>query len=279
MKKNTGKSYEQFVQSLYQAIIDAEVTGLGGQKNIIVETNKLLTGNNGLKREFDIYWEFTQGGITYKNVIECKDYNSTIILEKIDAFDSKLKDFPNLRGIFATTKGYQKGAKTKALHSGIELLIIREQNNNDWVDKDGTPLLREINIRLNAILPARITKFDITLPKDAVLPQASAVNGEILITHFDTSESYTIYDLQFNLLKDHNLGAGNFEKEYIFKGKITLPDHEFLIEGFRIEYTIPEKVVTELTYDYSQKLLGVIEFLTEGRKAKIYEDSVNFLEY
>lgn len=42
MQKNTGKPYEHFVQSLYQAILTSEVTGLGGQKNIIVETNKLL---------------------------------------------------------------------------------------------------------------------------------------------------------------------------------------------------------------------------------------------
>ncbi|MCH7294070.1 restriction endonuclease [Acinetobacter higginsii] len=278
MKNNSGKSYEKFVQSLYQAILASDHSGLGGQKNIVVETNKLLTGNNGVEREFDIYWEFIQGAIIYKNIIECKDYNSRIKLEKIDALDSKLRDFPNLRGIFATTKGYQKGARAKALDRGIELLIIREQNEDDWVNKDGVPLLKKINFRANAIHPARITNFHITLPKDAVLPQSTAINGDILISNLDNGDSYTVYDLQNTLMKEHNLGAGDFEKEYIFKGKINLPDHEFLIEGFHINYTILEPTVTEISIDFSEKLIGVIEFLNQGRKAKIYEDFVNYMD-
>lgn len=278
MKKNNGKQYERFVQELYQAILAANATGLVQQKNIVVETNRLLTGNNGIKREFDIYWEFTHGAITYKNVIECKDYNSKISLEKIDALDSKLKDFPNLRGIFATTKGYQSGAELKAKDCGIELLIVREQNDNDWTDKDGTPLLKEINISLNAILPAQITNLEFFLPPNSILPKTNERNDQIVINNLESGEAFTAYDLQLRLLKEHEELEGKFEKEYHFEGRVNLPEDEFLINGYKVNYTIYKTAVTEISIDFSKKLKGVIEFLNQGRKAKIYEDFVNYLE-
>jgi hypothetical protein len=278
MNKNDGKKYEQFVQSLYQAIIASEFSGMGGQKNITVETNKLLTGNNGVEREFDIYWEFTQGGITYKNVIECKDYNSKIKLEKIDALDSKLRDFPNLRGVFATTKGYQSGAQQKAKDRGIELLIVREQNDDDWTDKDGTPLLREINFRSHAILPASITNLDFELPANTSLPKTNERNDKILITNLETGESYTVQELQFKLLKEHKGSEGSFEKLFNFQGKVNLSDSEFLILGFKVNFIIHKITVSEVNIDFSKKLRGVIEFLSQGRKAKIYDDHVGYLE-
>lgn len=278
MQKNTGKPYEHFVQSLYQAILTSEVTGLGGQKNIIVETNKLLTGSNGVQREFDIYWEFTKGVITYKNVIECKDYNSKIKLEKIDAFDSKLRDFPNLIGIFATTKGYQSGVEKKAKDRGIELLIVREQNDDDWVDNEGTPLLREIIISMNAILPARISNLEFQLPPNMTLPRNNARNDQILINNLESGDSYTVYDLQSKLLKDHDDLEGEFEKEFLFKGKVNLPDSEFEILGYKVNYTIYKTAVTEINIDFSKKLRGVIEFLNQGKKAKIYEEFVNYID-
>ncbi|MEB3753834.1 restriction endonuclease [Acinetobacter sp. MD2(2019)] len=278
MQKNTGKPYEHFVQSLYQAILTSEVTGLGGQKNIIVETNKLLTGSNGVQREFDIYWEFTKGAITYRNVIECKDYNSKIKLEKIDALDSKLRDFPNLIGIFATTKGYQSGAEKKAKDRGIELLIVREQNEDDWVDNKGTPLLREIIISMNAILPAKISNLEFQLPPNTTLPRDNARNDQILINNLETGESYTVFDLQLKLLKDHNGLKGEFEKEFLFKGKVNLPDSEFVILGFKVNYTIYKMAVSEINIDFSKKLKGVIEFLNQGKKAKIYDEFVNYID-
>ncbi|EJB8466325.1 MULTISPECIES: restriction endonuclease [Acinetobacter calcoaceticus/baumannii complex] len=278
MKKNTGKPYEHFVQTLYQAILAAEFTGFGGQKNIKVETNKVLTGKNGIKREFDIYWEFTQGGFIYKNVIECKDYNSKIKIEKIDALESKLRDFPNLVGIFATTKGYQSGAEQKARDCGIELLIVREQNDEDWTDKDGTPCLREINISMNAIFPASITNLDFKLPLNSKLPKTNEMNNQIVICNLESGDRYTAHDLQFRLLKDHEESDGEFEKEYLFKGKVILPDAEFQILGYKVNYIIHKIAVSEINIDFSKKLKGVIEFLNQGRKAKVYDEFVNFID-
>lgn len=277
MKKNTGKSYEEFVRSLYQAILQSEELGFGGQRNINVEINKILIDKSGIKRQFDIYWEYSLGGLTYKTVIECKDYNSKVSIEKIDALHGKLSDFPNLRGIFATKKGYQSGAEKKAKEKDIELLIVREQNDSDWTDIDGQPLLREIHIQMNAILPARIIGFDLQLPQGAKQPPTTAINNEILITHNQTGESYTVYDLQLTLMQGHHEEEGEFEKTMIFKGTVKTPSIEIPIEGYKVKYRIYKPAKTDLIIDFSEKLVGVIEYLNQGKKAKIYKDFISIL--
>lgn len=277
MKKNTGKSYEEFVRSLYQAILQSEELGFGGQRNINVEINKILIDKSGIKRQFDIYWEYSLGGLTYKTVIECKDYNSKVSIEKIDALHGKLSDFPNLRGIFATKKGYQSGAEKKAKEKDIELLIVREQNDSDWTDIDGQPLLREIHIQMNAILPARIIGFDLQLPQGAKQPPTTAINNEILITHNQTGESYTVYDLQLTLMQGHHEEEGEFEKTMIFEGTVKTPSIEIPIEGYKVKYRIYKPAKTDLIIDFSEKLVGVIEYLNQGKKAKIYKDFISIL--
>lgn len=278
MGKNTGRGYEEFVQSLYKAILTSDELGLGPQKNINVEINKKIKSTNGVERQFDIYWEYSLAGITYKSVIECKDYNSKISIEKIDALQGKLNDFPNLRGIFATKKGYQSGAEIKAKEREIELLIVREQNDSDWTDKNGQPLLREVHIQMNAIFPASILDFDLQLPKGEILPPINALTNEIFITNYDTNESYTVHELQKTLMQGHNEEDGDFEKEIFFNGKVTTPAHTISILGYRVKYRIHKTAKSDMVIDFSEKLLGVVEYLNQGRKAKIYRDFISVLE-
>lgn len=70
----------------------------------------------------------------------------------------------------------------------------------------------------------------------------------------------------------------NLKKSFLFKGKVNLPDSEFVILGYKVNYMIYKAAVTEINIDFSKKLKGVIEFLNQGRKAKIYEEFVNFID-
>ena len=119
---NTGKEYESFVARLQQAILISE--SIAAQKNVVVETNKKLLDNCGVERQFDIFWEYQLGGFTYKTVIECKDYDSKVSVDKIDSLVGKIQDLPDLKAVLATKKGYQSGAKSKAEHNSIDLLIV-----------------------------------------------------------------------------------------------------------------------------------------------------------
>ena len=143
---NTGIEYEIFVQKLMQAILDSE--SFGGQKNIKVRHNEEIADRFGIKRQFDVLWDYEQAGILYNTIIECKDYNSPVSIDKIDALVGKLADFPTVRGIIATKKGYQSGAREKAKNCGIEILCIREQNDSDWIDEKGNPLVKKVVLNL-----------------------------------------------------------------------------------------------------------------------------------
>lgn len=104
---NDGKKYEAFVRKLQQALLDS--VNIVPNKTITVELNKKIKDNFGILREFDIYWEYELAGISYKTVIECKDYASKISIEKIDALIGKIRDIPSIRAIYATKTGYQSG--------------------------------------------------------------------------------------------------------------------------------------------------------------------------
>lgn len=122
------KEYEQFVQNVYQKVIEAE-----GHDTVKVEHNIRLEGISGQKHQIDVYWEYRQGGITYKTAIECKYYKRKINIGKVRDFHGVLCDIPNLRGIMATKTDYTSGAKRFAKTHGIDLHVIRESERRDYL--------------------------------------------------------------------------------------------------------------------------------------------------
>lgn len=280
---NDGKAYERFVADLQQALLDAE--NITTQKNIKIELNKKITDNCGNKREFDLYWEYELGGLTYKTVIECKDYASNITLEKIDALIGKVKDIPDLRAVFATKKGYQSGAIKKAEQNKIDLLIIREQNDSDWVDADGTPLIKSIHINMHIDMPASITKFEPIIDAEWVENNTQidvnepfnllGLNNEIFIEDLDNKEKYSLFDLAKKLKpigdKKFGLFSNNLKLANAF---IHYKDLKLKIHSYNIEYSVSEPLEYPMIIDFSKELVGVIEYLQKGTKKSIFKDGV-----
>lgn len=204
---NNGRDYEEFVAKLQQALINSEV--FLEQKNITIERNKKIIDNCGIEREFDIYWEYELGGMLYKTIIECKDYASSVSVDKIDALIGKIRDIPDIKPVFATKTGYQSGAETKAKQHKIDLLVIREQNNDDWKDDDGNPLVKIIELNIHFLIPAEIKKFQPFIDKDWMEQNTdidlskplhfSAKNNEIFIEDRIKNEIYSLLDLSTKL--------------------------------------------------------------------------------
>ncbi|GHU55343.1 hypothetical protein FACS189442_2800 [Spirochaetia bacterium] len=278
-----GTSYEQFVAKLQKAIIQSEP--YTNTKNIQVEMNKMLCDKNGANREFDVYWKYELGGITYQTVIECKDYNSTIDITKIDALIGKIQDLPEInKALFATKTGYQKGAKLKAEQNNIDLLIIREQNDNDWVDSNGNHYLRYINILINGILPAYITRFkpifDINWLKentniDFSKPTSIPVGDQtkLMINDVENNKKYSLYDMCHTILLENEIDHGQFTKIITLNNAyIYLDNKEYKITGYEVDYIVPKPIKTRLDIDYSNEFLGVIEYLQKGKKLEVLKN-------
>lgn len=280
---SNGKDYEQFVKTLQQALLHSEL--IGSSKNIEIESNKKITDNNGTEREFDLYWEYELAGVTYKTVIECKDYASRVTIEKIDALIGKIRDIPDLKPVFATKTGYQSGAETKARANKIDLLIVREQSADDWQDKDGQPYIREINIRAGIHRPARITAFSPLLdgkwleentdldPKSVTM--TTGLNNEIFIEDMKRGESYSLYELAQRLPNTANKQYGelthseSFDEAYLLNNGLRLK-----LISYKVDYINFEPTEEVWTIDFSKELIGVIEYLHKGTKTAVFSDKV-----
>lgn len=280
---NTGKEYERFVAKLQQALLNAET--ITTQKNIQVEVDKKIMDNCGIERQFDIYWEYELGGITYKTVIECKDYNSNVSVEKIDALIGKMHDIPDLKAVFATKKGYQSGAKTKAEQNKIDLLVVRQQNDTDWMDEDGTPLIKKICINMHLCMPAHIHKFEPVIDGEWVKENTAidrtkpislaGLNNEIFIENTDTGETYSLHELASRLTPLESKEYGVFEKTEKFNNAFIYHKNlKLRLAGYKIEYSIPKPLSISNEIDYSQELVGVVEYLQKGTKKSIFRDGI-----
>ena len=278
---NNGRNYENFVASLQNAILKAESEN-APFKNINIEQNKIIFDNYGTKREFDIYWKFEIGGLVYETIIECKDYNSSVSIDRIDSIIGKVQSIPNLRVIFATTKGYQSGAKLKAERCGIELLVIREQNDSDWTDRRGNPYLRHIHIESAIQRPARIdyfepivdyqwvkdntsyTKEDISLYKDW--------DNKIFIDDLIENKKYSLYELSNSLSPIGEEKYGKFEQRVELKNAFfETTDYRLKILGYTVKYTIFKPYIMKSEIDFSSEILGVVENIHKETKQIIFK--------
>lgn len=280
---NDGRNYESFVAGLQQALIDSE--GITSQKNILIQLNKKITDNCGIYREFDLYWEYEFAGITYKTVIECKDYNSSVSVEKIDSLIGKIRDIPDLKAVFATKKGYQKGAKAKASQNKIDLLVVRKQNDSDWVDTDGTPFIKTININLVANLPAEILKFvpcvdgkwvkeNTNIEMDKPL-QIYGLNSDIFIEDLDNGNKFSLLELGSILKAKRNNDFGIFsEEEHFNNAYIYYDNYKLKLKSYKIEYVLTKPLEQPIQIDFSKELIGVIEYLDKNYKKAIFKSGV-----
>lgn len=281
--KNNGKEYESFVQQLQQALLDSE--DITKQKNIKVEKNVKINDNCEIDREFDLYWEYELAGVTYKTVIECKDYNSKVSVEKIDSLLGKIKDLPDLKPVFATRNGYQSGAKIKAQKNRVELLIVRDQDDSDWQDGEGNPYIKVVGMNLTFMPAARITQFvpeidgrwaeentDLDVSKSLNLHDR---NDLTIIENDDKGEKYSILDLEEKLGHSDNSEFGelihneSFENAYIRIDKMRLK-----LLSYTAYYVKSKPINIPMEIDFSKELIGVIEYLHRGSKTAVFSDKI-----
>ncbi|ELQ6072659.1 restriction endonuclease [Cronobacter sakazakii] len=286
MQKNTGKEYEEFVGAIQQSLINAE--GMSHLKNIKVELNKKIEDRSGILRQFDVYWEFNLGGYDYKTVIECKDYTSTVTIDKIDAFIGKTQDIPGLRLIYATKTGYQSGAQKKAEQHKIDLLIIREGVDEDWTAPDGTPLIKTINLSIIATSPPNITSFSPCVDASWLESQpdldiekinkkfSMTLNNEVFICNEVSGVRFSLYDLANSLtskIPDIQYGEGTYSEE-LHDSYLESADGVLRVKlrGYKLSYLYHEPAKVTSIIDYSKELLGIVQNYSSEDKQMVFRN-------
>ncbi len=283
---NSGKAYEELVRDIQHSLIVAE--NIPSLSNIVIEKNKKIKDRSGIEREFDIYWEFEIGGSIYRSVIECKDYSTPVSIEKIDAFIGKTSDIPGLKLIYATRTGYQSGAKIKAEQHNIQLLIIRGQQDSDWVTDDGDPLLKTIHFNIVALTLPTMTNFNVKVDSAWFQSQSeytkddlhklfeNKMNNEVTINDVHNNDRFTIYDISQRIIrKNKNLeyGIGRFSESFEdgwlenIDGKV-----RFKITKYHYDYIFQKPVESTSTIDFSEQIKAIVEDFQSGKKKWIMND-------
>lgn len=132
--------YEQLTQAVYQAILQNE-----GVKNVDVQHNVNIAGRSGVLHQIDVLWKFKRASIEHTVLIECKNYASSLTLEKVRNFFAVVHDIGNAQGLMVTKTGYQSGAAEFANYYGLGLKLLRKPNNSDWEGR-----IKDIHLHLTA---------------------------------------------------------------------------------------------------------------------------------
>ncbi len=129
MTESPGTGYERLVRDVYQALHDA-----GHPGTVEVLHDERLPGSSGCKHQIDVLWKVKPGdaeGETATVAIECKHLNKTVKVGIVRDFFGVLHD-TGAKGIIATKRGFQSGARKFADRYGISLVEVRPPGDADW---------------------------------------------------------------------------------------------------------------------------------------------------
>lgn len=135
MGKNTGIPYERLVQHIYR-----QITNCSGIHTIDVQHDIVLQGKT-TSHQIDVYWKFALGGISYRTIIQAKDWATKVKKAQMLTFKGVLDDMPyGTKGIFITKTGYQPGAIEVATANGIPIYTFRPAAEENWAGQ--VPVIR-----------------------------------------------------------------------------------------------------------------------------------------
>ena len=91
-----------------------------------VRWNEIIEG-----RQFDVTIRFRKGLYEYLTVVECKDLERPVAIDKVEAFVTKSEDVQAHHAVMASTSGFQEGAQEVARRHNVTLIHVTESSDID----------------------------------------------------------------------------------------------------------------------------------------------------
>lgn len=265
---NENKEYELLAKEIYKCLLKAD-----GIDNIDIQHNIKLPGKSGCNHQIDVYWEFKLAGEIHRVAIECKNFSKEVSIAKIRDFFGVTYDIGNIKGIFASKKGFQSGAKKFADYYGISLKEIRQPNEADWRGR-----LKTIEVEIN-VMPIKVTAIYVEPDLEWVISKGiissaeerskikfatNKLNIELFVFDENNNIIYNFLELEDKLPHDYKEGknfkfAHKFEKGYLESnfGKIKINYIGFV-------YDI-ENVSSTLTLEADEIVRAIIKDVKSGQ--------------
>ena len=205
---NTGRPFEQLTRRVFDALLKQQAV-----VNLRLEHDVVLQGLTAT-HQIDVYWEFDAGGITYRTVVECKDWGNAVAQGTLFSLKAVLDDLPGQpRGVVVSRSGFQEGARRFAEAHGILLYELRPPRATDWNEWDG--FITSVNITAQLLAP-KLHAIEFKVHPDwvsgelspsgvelAALPPLSGVAGQMILQRDDGSAIRSVADLIERDLSPH----------------------------------------------------------------------------
>lgn len=107
------EKFEEHVRRVFDSLLNLRDEG------ITVARNAKIKGRDGIPHQFDVFYQFSRGGVTHGVGIECKKTGRPVEKNDVMAFKAKVEDIPGLRGMIVAANGFQQGARTFADKNGV----------------------------------------------------------------------------------------------------------------------------------------------------------------
>lgn len=235
---NENLEYEFLVQDIFQTLANEN-----DSNTINVKHNVKMAGRSGQKHQIDVYYEFSFMGQIHKVVIECKNYSNPVSIGKLSNFHGVLSDIGDVKGIFVSKNGFQKGAIDFARFYNITLKELRYPKASDWTGR-----IREIIINLQ-FCDKKITSREFVFDKDwyrnkygdqKISFELSALNNDVLIKDERGKINTNLFELEKRLKCFNERDTYDLIQEFNFKEAfLFIPEQEPLkINAIKYRYDI-----------------------------------------
>ena len=111
-----GAEFEDWVREAYEALLK------GQGVPAVVSSRVSIEDTHGIRRNFDVMYEFPLAGINHRVVIECKNWARNVDIGKIADFYGKFKSVENTIGIIVSVSELQDGAARYAEARRIKVI-------------------------------------------------------------------------------------------------------------------------------------------------------------
>jgi hypothetical protein len=127
---NEERDFEEY-ERIVRDILESEIKRDCPKAKLQVFRGRAYTGKSGQKHKIDVSAEIVLGKMRVVILCECKLRTSKkIASEEVQVLAYRVGDIPEAnKGLFVTSRGYQKGAKRIARANGIALAIKKKRDN------------------------------------------------------------------------------------------------------------------------------------------------------
>lgn len=109
-----------------------------------IEHDQSLKGrHSGINRQIDVTIRKNIAGHELLIIVQCKDENKKLDVNKVGEFSAVMNDVGAHRGVLIAKKGFSKSALQLAKRSGIDCCLLHHAKYKDWTQELKIPIIFE----------------------------------------------------------------------------------------------------------------------------------------